>query len=166
MDSFGVPRSSPRRILPGHRVKDIYASPTDETFPLIYIDYRQCVAMIQLTPEEAVKYQDCPVVLDFKSGFYVFPVGLGERQSLSCLIIDDFVSINVQPNEDNIVKMAIHSAGYVHPINGISTPRTSSSDPRDGTAIPRASLNELREQLRQVYPDLAERPFSATRLCW
>ncbi|KAJ2928290.1 hypothetical protein H1R20_g8794, partial [Candolleomyces eurysporus] len=121
---------------------------TPSAFPDLQLDESclatgQCVSMIQLTAEEAAKYQDCPVVLDFKSGFYVFP-----------------------PNEDNIVKMAIHSAGYVHPINGISTPRTSNSDPQDGTAIPRAGLNELREQLRQVYPDLAEKPFSATRLCW
>jgi hypothetical protein len=34
----------------------------------------QCIAMIQLTKEEAAQYEDCPVVLDFASGFYVFPV--------------------------------------------------------------------------------------------
>jgi hypothetical protein len=30
--------------------------------------------MIQLTPEEGDKYRDCPVVLNFDTGFYVFPV--------------------------------------------------------------------------------------------
>ena len=73
---------------------------------------------------------------------------------------------HVQPNEDNILKMAIHAPGYVNPISGISTPRTSSSDPQNGTAIPKDGLNELREELRKVYPDLADKPFSATRLCW
>lgn len=30
--------------------------------------------MIQLSPFEAEKYKNCPVVLDFSSGFYIFPV--------------------------------------------------------------------------------------------
>lgn len=32
------------------------------------------MAMIQLSPEEAEIYKDCPVVVDFSSGFYIFPV--------------------------------------------------------------------------------------------
>lgn len=32
------------------------------------------MAMVQLSPEEAEIYKDCPVVLDFSSGFYIFPV--------------------------------------------------------------------------------------------
>lgn len=35
---------------------------------------RQSIATIQLTPEEAERYRSCPVVLDFTSGFYIFPV--------------------------------------------------------------------------------------------
>jgi len=30
--------------------------------------------MIQLTESEGEQYKDCPVVLGFVSGFYVFPV--------------------------------------------------------------------------------------------
>ena len=30
--------------------------------------------MIQLTPEEAKTYKDVPVVLDYTTGFYMFPV--------------------------------------------------------------------------------------------
>ena len=37
----------------------------------VYIS--QCIATIQLTKEEADAYRQCPVVLDFSSGFYVFP---------------------------------------------------------------------------------------------
>jgi len=32
--------------------------------------------MVQLSEKEAEIYKDCPVVLDFSSGFYIFPVSL------------------------------------------------------------------------------------------
>lgn len=32
------------------------------------------MTFVQLTPEEADRYRECPVYLDFHSGFYVFPV--------------------------------------------------------------------------------------------
>lgn len=38
----------------------------------------QTVAFIQLTPEEAESYRECPVYLDFHSGFYIFPVRITE----------------------------------------------------------------------------------------
>ncbi|KAH7927462.1 FAD dependent oxidoreductase, partial [Leucogyrophana mollusca] len=133
----------------------------------------QSVATIQLTPDEAALYRDCPVFLNFETGFYVFP-----------------------PNEDNIVKFALHAAGHTHPTatpcshppptttvaptppvpcippapppRGISTPRTVLSHPDggDGLRIPRSVARELREHLRDVYPRLAEKPFLGTRLCW
>lgn len=34
----------------------------------------QCVAMVELTAEEAAAYKDMPVVLNFGNGFYCFPV--------------------------------------------------------------------------------------------
>jgi len=48
----------------------------------------------------------------------------------------------------------------------ISTPRTILSDPDTGLAIPKQALKELRQGLGAIYPDLARKPFSATRLCW
>ncbi|KAJ7072639.1 FAD dependent oxidoreductase [Mycena amicta] len=105
----------------------------------------QSVAMVQLTPEEGIAYRDIPVVLDFETGYYVFP-----------------------PNDKNVVKMAIHAAGYTHSIGDdkISTPRTILSNPDDGLRIPTQKVKELRAGLRAVYPTLAEKPFIATRLCW
>jgi sarcosine oxidase/L-pipecolate oxidase len=106
----------------------------------------QSLATIQLTPQEAEIYRDCPVVLDFAAEFYTFP-----------------------PNEDNIVKFAIHDSGFTHcpvPGNTISSPRTVSSHPQDGLRIPKTRVQELRKRLRRVYPDLAEKPFTSTRLCW
>jgi sarcosine oxidase/L-pipecolate oxidase len=105
----------------------------------------QSVATIQLAPEEAEEYRNTAVVLDFRTGFYVFP-----------------------PTHRNVVKFAIHTAGHTHagPGSIISTPRTIVSDPGNGLCIPRPVLKELRVQLRSVYPALAEKPFSGTRMCW
>ncbi|KAF9243140.1 FAD dependent oxidoreductase [Melanogaster broomeanus] len=50
----------------------------------------------------------------------------------------------------------------------ISTPRTITSHPAsgDGLRVPRSALIVLREQLRRVYPELAEKPWAGTRMCW
>lgn len=54
------------------------------------------------------------------------------------------------------------------PVRKISTPRTITSHPDsgDGLRVPRSALRALRECLRQVYPELAERPWAGTRMCW
>ena len=125
--------------------------------------------MVQLSQKEAEIYKDCPVVLDFSSGFYIFPVSLHlkDASTVAFLIRRGYG----QPNEANIVKMAIHSAGYTYfdEANGqgtISTPRTLTSDPVRGLFIPKSVVRDLRMHLKNVYPDLAEKPFSGTRLCW
>lgn len=74
-----------------------------------------------------------------------------------------------QPNENNVVKFAIHDSGLTYfPIPGqtISAPRTVSSHSLDGLRIPKTKAQALRECIRRVYPELAEKPFSSTRLCW
>ncbi|KAJ7106043.1 FAD dependent oxidoreductase [Mycena crocata] len=105
----------------------------------------QCVAMVQLTQEEGDAYRGSPVVLNFGTGFYIFP-----------------------PNDQSLVKMAIHCAGYTHSIGAknVSTPRTIVSDPETGLRIPTSNVRDLRDGLRLVYPTLAEKPFTTTRLCW
>ena len=116
--------------------------------------------MIQVTSEEAKIYKGCPVVLDHSTGFYVFPVcSLARGHS------DDLFVLK-QPTDQCIIKMAMHLPGYSRTIQGISTPWTLVDDPDRGHLIPKANLQALRRCLREVYPDLAERPFSATRLCW
>ena len=74
----------------------------------------------------------------------------------------------LQPNADNIVKMAIHDNGYLYKpaADTPSTPRTSLSDGQDGLRIPKQVLKRLRDELRRIYPELADKPFSGTRLCW
>ncbi|KAI0251155.1 FAD dependent oxidoreductase [Lactifluus subvellereus] len=91
---------------------------------------------------------DVPVLLNFHTGFYIFP-----------------------PTDDNIIKFAFHDSGVVYHAPGdiekpVSTPRTVSSHGEDGLRVPQSSLKRLRSALRTVYPELAEKPFTATRLCW
>ncbi|KAH9046853.1 FAD dependent oxidoreductase [Lactarius hengduanensis] len=109
----------------------------------------QTVVTIQLTPDEAARYKDAPVVLDFHTNFYILP-----------------------PNDDNVVKFGLHGSGVAHYTTGdtdkqpVSTPRTISSHGEDGLRVPRSTVRLLRSSLRDVYPELAEKPFAATRLCW
>ncbi|KAI0682765.1 FAD dependent oxidoreductase [Cerioporus squamosus] len=127
---------------------------TASAFPELGLDGQclatgQTVTFVQLTPEEADRYRQCPVYLDFHSGFYIFP-----------------------PNHENIMKLAIHTGGFVQKIKPehsdifVSTPRTVVSDGIDGLRIPKSSVRKLRSELANIYPDLAKKPFSGTRLCW
>jgi len=137
---------------------------TASTFPELHLDSKclatgQTVGMIQLSAEEKERHKSTPVFLDFDTGFYTLP-----------------------PTEDGIVKLGMHMAGHTHMISTpqidgdigcnlarkISTPRTITSHPHsgDGLRVPRPALQALRMQLRKVYPELGEKPWSATRLCW
>ena len=64
--------------------------------------------------------------------------------------------------------MGIHTHGYLHqPARGApSTPRTALTDGADGLRIPREMVQYFRANLRRIYPELAQKPFSGTRLCW
>ena len=72
------------------------------------------------------------------------------------------------------MKIAKHTGGYTNVLptknnssRHFSCPRTvTSHGPKDGLKIPRAEAHILRECLRDIYPDLADKPFSSTRLCW
>ncbi|KAI0940618.1 hypothetical protein AcW1_003767 [Taiwanofungus camphoratus] len=107
----------------------------------------QSNAMIQLSPEEAQLYHDCPVYMDLIGGVCIFP-----------------------PNHENIVKCVIQTAGYTSVLESpvsdepVSTPTFVSS--KHGSRIPKKMVVALREGLSKVYPDLARKPFCGTRLCW
>lgn len=85
-----------------------------------------------------------------QTGFYMFP-----------------------PNPDHIVKVALHHRGYTNPQPSLADPSQQTSLPRTGhfggtleENIPLEAVRELKEQLRMVFPDLAKKPFSSTRMCW
>ncbi len=123
--------------------------------------------MIQLTEKEALAYKDCPTLLDLSTGFYIFPVCV-----LSWPTRHTYETTPTQPTKGHVVKIAIHKFGYTHSVNieghdtEISTPRTVVTDPVRGLAIPKRELQLLRTYLREIYPDLADKPFMGTRLCW
>ena len=70
------------------------------------------------------------------------------------------------------MKLAFHDSGVVYYApeetdkQPVSTPRTISSHGDDGLRVPQSAVRRLRSSLRDVYPELAEKPFAGTRLCW
>lgn len=67
-----------------------------------------------------------------------------------------------KPNTDNVVKLAIHHAGYTYGL-AVSTPRTVISHPEDGLRIPKEMVVRLRQGLKSVYPGLAKKAFIEVR---
>ncbi|KAI5476141.1 hypothetical protein MNV49_000359 [Pseudohyphozyma bogoriensis] len=108
----------------------------------------QAIAAIQLSPELQDKYRHIPVVMRFDgAGFYSFP-----------------------PNQDGLLKFALHGAGF---LSASGVPRTTLDPVADKetkekslTWIPRESLVKLRHILGLTYPELAALPFTFTRMCW
>ncbi|KAL4806609.1 FAD dependent oxidoreductase [Aspergillus unguis] len=103
------------------------------------------VAHIQLTPEERKYYSSFPIMDNLELGYF-FP-----------------------PQEDGTFKLA-HSQFITNtrtdPVSTITTsiPHTFTEYPEDN--LPREIEQTMRRNLRRVLPELAERPFSFTRLCW
>jgi sarcosine oxidase / L-pipecolate oxidase len=103
------------------------------------------VAHIQLTPSETQRYASLPIADNLELGYF-FP-----------------------PQEDGIFKMA-HSQFITNvttdPVSGITTsiPHTFTQSPTDD--LPLEIEATMRRNLRRIYPELADRSFCYTRLCW
>ncbi|KAL6251755.1 hypothetical protein RBB50_001965 [Rhinocladiella similis] len=103
------------------------------------------VAHIQLSPEETKHYASIPIMDNLELGYF-FP-----------------------PTSNGIFKMA-HSKFITNHIpvgrNGsvVSKPHTFVENPHDG--LPLDIEATMRRNLQRVFPELANRPFSFTRLCW
>lgn len=109
----------------------------------------QVVAYIPLTPAEQAKLANVPTLLNLSTGYFI-----------------------ITPSA-NTLKIARHAYGYLNPISAasgstISTPATHLTHPTASTLVPQAEQAAMRAALRQMvpWPELAERPFSSTRLCW
>ncbi|KAI0888231.1 putative fructosyl amino acid protein [Annulohypoxylon maeteangense] len=119
----------------------------------------QVLGYIDLTEEEQKKLEDIPVILNLTTGFFVIPP------------------------RNRVLKVARHAFGYLNPktpsqaplgipgsekstVKPISQPFTHIDDP--SLSIPEEGERSLREGLRRLipWPELQERPFSRTRLCW
>ena len=123
---------------------------------LVYLERRinpiaHEVAWIKVTPEEAEQWKNMSITTNFSTGLNMFPPYNGE------------------------IKILRRSPGYVntiqvpHPEHSskkitISYPRTIVTNPTD--VIPLDAEKEMRQNLREIMPPLADRPFDRTKLCW
>ncbi|KAI1141857.1 putative fructosyl amino acid protein [Hypoxylon sp. FL0543] len=119
----------------------------------------QVLGYIDLTEEEQEKLEKVPVVLNLTTGLFMIPP------------------------RNRVLKFARHAFGYLNPkplskpplgVPGsdkpppsiVSQPHTHLDDAN--LSIPEEGEKALREAVRRMipWPELQERPFSRTRLCW
>ncbi|KAF6796934.1 hypothetical protein CSOJ01_13103 [Colletotrichum sojae] len=114
----------------------------------------QPVGFVQITDEEAERLKDMPVMINLSTGVFIFPPTKGKNP---------------------VLKIARHGWGYATevPVDGAASSgsRVISAPKRDGSNaasgyLPDDADGGLREGLRQLAPEFAERPWSRRRLCW
>lgn len=109
------------------------------------------VAWLKLTDDEVSKWKSMSITTNLSTGFNIFPPHNGE------------------------IKCLRRSAGYrntvtiphpEHPGTMVETslPRTTVTNPTD--MIPADAEAALRDNLRELMPQLADRPFDRTKVCW
>ncbi|PYH94321.1 FAD dependent oxidoreductase [Aspergillus ellipticus CBS 707.79] len=112
----------------------------------------QVVGYMCLSPEEVRQYRELPVYANFSTGWFNFP-----------------------PHEETgMLKMAVHGWGYTRtPGEGESTAVKSNISspplipPRERrNFVPVDGEDRLREGLREILPELADRAFDKLALCW
>ncbi|KAF6823315.1 sarcosine oxidase [Colletotrichum musicola] len=111
----------------------------------------QVVAYTPLTDAEVQRYKSLPIYANFNTGWFNFP-----------------------PHEDTkTLKMAVHGWGYTRaPGEGESAVETNLSTPRlypsreRPNFCPAEGEKRLREGLREILPELADRPFEKVTMCW
>ncbi|KAM3508151.1 hypothetical protein MY10362_001356 [Beauveria mimosiformis] len=112
----------------------------------------QPVGFIQLTDAEAATLRGMPVMINANKGVFVFPPTPGT----------------------NILKIARHGYGYATaetvddgrtPPSVLSCPRRDANNART-SFMPEDAQQGLRDGLRDLVPEFAERPWSRLRLCW
>lgn len=112
----------------------------------------QVIAYMRLTDSEMVEYKNLPIVINFSIGWFNFP-----------------------PHPDTkMLKMAIHGYGYTRAPStseralmrsDVSSPPLHPPRERPDF-VPVDGESRLREGLREILPELADRPFEKVALCW
>ncbi|KAF5520441.1 L-pipecolate oxidase [Colletotrichum aenigma] len=111
----------------------------------------QVIAYTPLSDTEVQRYKKLPIYANFNTGWFNFP-----------------------PHADTkTLKMAVHGWGYTRtPSKGealieanISTPRVYPSRERPNFC-PSEGEERLRNGLREILPELADRPFEKVTMCW
>lgn len=112
----------------------------------------QVVGYLRLTDEELERYKKLPIYINFSTGFFNFP-----------------------PHEDSrMLKMAVHGWGYTRTPNAqekavldadVSCPPLEAPRQR-ANYVPADGEERLKAGLREILPELADRPFERVALCW
>ena len=123
---------------------------------LVYLEQRvnpiaHEVAWIKVTPEEAKRWKNMSITTNLSTGLNMFPPYNGEIKIL-----------RRSPGYKNTITIQ-HPDDRSRTIQ-ISYPRTIVTNPTD--VIPLGAEVEMRENLKEIMPSLAERPFDRTKLCW
>lgn len=118
----------------------------------------QSVLSVQLSSEELTKYSKCPSFFDTSTGLYTMP-----------------------PTASGLLKWGLHHTGALSS-HKVSTPRTGlatdnsarlNPDARIGVdgagvpcAVPKSIIRPMRDAMRKLYPDIADRDAASSRICW
>ena len=112
----------------------------------------QVVGFVKLTDAEAERLKTMPIYINFSTGWFIFP-----------------------PHPDtNMLKMAVHGWGYTRAMSDeeqqivqrkVSAPPLRARRER-ADYVPADGETRLRQGLREVFPELGDRPFAQTALCW
>ncbi|KAI9762109.1 MAG: hypothetical protein M4579_000589 [Chaenotheca gracillima] len=111
----------------------------------------QVLAYMDITEEEQARLGRQPVCLNMSTGMFIIPP------------------------RNRLLKVARHGFGYSNPQRvphpekvgeyiETSTPRTQMDDPSQW--IPREGEDACRRCIAEMIPELRQRPFSSTRICW
>ena len=109
------------------------------------------VAWIKVSPEEEEKWKHMAITTNFSTGLNLFPPYRGEIKTLR-RSRGYKNTVQVQHPEDPSKTITI------------SHPRTIVTNPTD--VIPLDAEKVIRDNLREIMPPIADRPFDRTKLCW
>ncbi|KAF9889130.1 hypothetical protein FE257_007619 [Aspergillus nanangensis] len=106
----------------------------------------QALAYMHITDEEQTRLAHMPTILNFATGMFILPP------------------------RNNLLKIACHAYGYINPktvpVPGANGKSMTVSFPEPDLPIPAREEHEFRMALKQLVPELADRPFCKTRVCW
>ncbi|KIL86901.1 l-pipecolate oxidase [Fusarium avenaceum] len=115
------------------------------------ISTAQALGFLRLTEAEMKKYKELPIYVNYSTGWFNFP-----------------------PHEDtNMLKFAVHGWGYTRAPSesdnnavksNISVPPAASRERKN--FVPVDAEQRLRDGLREILPELADRAFERAALCW
>ncbi|KAJ5286965.1 hypothetical protein N7478_002651 [Penicillium angulare] len=109
------------------------------------------VAWLKLTDNEVKQWSKMSITTNLSTGFNIFPPYKGEIKCLRRSAgYKNTVSIPHPENPSKIIQTSL--------------PRTIVTNPTD--MIPAEAEAALRENLREIMPQLADRKFDRTKLCW